>query len=105
MHELVKEIRRLAKENPDKKAECQYVYEEDLTPCCIVGHALYNLELVAVGELEKQNEDRFDQTSWGCDFSGTTDEQHWISEVQENQDNGATWAQAVEIADKEVFGD
>ena len=102
--DVEREIRLLAHEHPDRKTFPHYTKNGE--PCCIFGHALYNLgvpvenlreydraNLVAVEELEMSAGDTLDSAA-------TRVEKAWANEVQLNQDLGAVWREAVEAADR-----
>ncbi|OHT98264.1 hypothetical protein BKG71_19290 [Mycobacteroides chelonae] len=99
--QMIQEIRKLADEKPDRKAECVYWVGKE--PVCIVGHAAHRLgldmtvphgdALMALGQ-------------WGV--TGKKVEKAWIATVQAAQDgrlNGKmSWYSAVYAADG-AFGD
>lgn len=110
---VIGEVRRLAKENPKASAGCKY-FEEDPEngfrplldqPCCIVGHAVYNLKLV-YRLADSMNE------SWGWNVEGVSnlplstsmskDESEWLAFVQTFQDDGYKWGDALDLADEEM---
>ena len=111
--EIEQEVRSIAEKNPDFVYErpdpngwCRYVY--DGKPSCIVGHALANLGVEleflqhldtaidgGVGALEAlQTYDEFE-----IDDNQAAD---LISLVQNLQDSGVPWGQAVEQAEGEA---
>ena len=94
------EIRRLAREFPDREETCLYLRGD--SPCCIVGNALHRLGV----PLETLR--AYDGDADGYPASDTIEERElgenqWINLVQERQDHGSTWARAVECADAAVF--
>lgn len=109
---VIGEVRRLAKENPRASAGCKYFEEDPETlrplmdqPCCIVGNAVYNLGLV---DLITDS-----RAYWGWNQEGISElerfaseasqeEVAWLAAVQEAQDDGYKWGDAVALADEEM---
>jgi hypothetical protein len=112
---LVNRVRELAMAHPDRQADCFY-YCPDHTPNCIMGHALTDLGVTyeqmrechrgttlprgySLGNVERDvfhvAVDLIDKNishaehNWGM----------WLNKVQEFQDNGRSWQQAVREAD------
>lgn len=116
--ELIEEVRKIAKENPDfvyAKQEgrttddnCSYfgraIGDETGTPC-IVGQALKNLE-VDTSTLKKYEEhnagmaigDVLEREILDVKYNNT--ELNWLNRVQFSQDIMGGWGEAVEYADK-----
>ncbi|AMS01879.1 hypothetical protein SEA_SASSAY_75 [Mycobacterium phage Sassay] len=99
--QLAEEVKRLAAEYPDKRADC--IYFRDGQPCCIIGHAL--------AKFGYTEEDAW-AGGWnvGVDVSDLAfaygviqaigggeewDVMRTLGEVQDAQDSGKTWATAV----------
>lgn len=117
--ELILEVRKVAEERPDfmywdqpngTHFLCSYfgqaIGDEDGSPC-IVGQALKNLEVPMEGlrEVEHAGEDSDISTVLDrgyVDIEYTGSEAMWLAKVQMKQDDGETWAKAVEEADKWV---
>lgn len=98
---IAAKIRELAAEFPDRRAECFYL-NPDFTPNCIVGHALLATGMT-IGRLEKHEGRAFDtilaMENRSSRYSRTA---KWIQEVQLRQDNGATWSESVNGADRDL---
>lgn len=117
--ELIQEVRKIAAERPDfiysgqpngSHCLCSYfgraIGDEAGSPC-IVGQALKNLEVPMEGlrEVEHAGEDSDISTVLDrgyVDIEYTGSEAMWLAKVQMKQDDGETWAKAVEEADKWV---
>lgn len=102
-HPVVKEIRRLAAENPDhvdpnvaRGIPCKYF--QDGQPSCIIGHAAHNLYpgrflddyeckpgFLILSDLDPNNPYVV---------------REWADYVQECQDAGKSWSEAVSLADE-----
>lgn len=91
------EIRKLAREFPDRKAECTYV--RDGEPMCIFGHALHRL---GVSTFELAEYDAADDSVSASDLIDTDDlaAMRWANNVQTGQDRSAPWRIAVDFADR-----
>jgi hypothetical protein len=107
VRELATEARRLAQDEPDRKAVCSYVrYDEDgLVPNCIVGQAAFNLgisldELLKVNTCGIRHLATFIKPEWLS--VGENDDVHvaWLGALQGAQDGGETWGDALRIADR-----
>jgi hypothetical protein len=106
---VIKEVRRLASENPDyvytnNKDEngrtiCLYLASAD-QPGCIFGQALTRLGVVIPIDLEGRSIDfifwRIGRIELPGADSALVD---WCSEVQRGQDSGLAWAKAIHGAD------
>lgn len=99
------EIVHLAEENPDHRSSDKYFSMGK--PCCIVGHVLDKLGVSSVGlYLVKEttplmrNNLPVEDIDWqALDVEPPTDgEALWIKNVQERQDQGYPWGDAVEHA-------
>lgn len=88
--DIIAQIRKAAAEQPDAQRECKYVL--DGTPHCIVGVALHNLgvpldflnTLVDAAVVLRL-----------LDVPSTP----WVERVQFETDLGATWKEAIDLAD------
>lgn len=99
---LIATMRRLAAEHPDRTAECQYTRREDefddstplVAPVCIVGVALHELGvgLETLNFYEGSNVNQLIQAD-------VESKNGWLFWVQNQQDLGDTWAEAVASAD------
>lgn len=117
--ELIQEVRKIAEERPGfiysdqpngTHFLCSYfgraIGDEAGGPC-IVGQALKNLEVPMEGLLEVENAGEDSDISTVLDrgyvdIEYTGSEAMWLAKVQMKQDDGNSWAQAVEEADKWV---
>lgn len=99
MNEMEQEVRRLAHEHPNKTAQCRYVYDSG-EPCCIVGHALINLGKMEAGDFDSDlnkttiSASEFDHLGIDPPLAS------WLEWVQEKQDVGGSWEEAVNFADE-----
>lgn len=103
---LVAEIRRLAKQYPDRIAKCEYVDGATGEPVCIVGTALHNLG-VSTSVLDDFGSDRFRavvEATELCHRLGAGPEitfdlkdlqLSWVDFVQGKQDAEFSWGRAV----------
>ena len=95
---LVEKVRALAVAHPDRVAACEYAV--DGVPECIVGVALAG-EGWSVKALWGENRSALGLWRSGL-LPGVSEEGAlWLCQVQVFQDGGHTWADAVELADKE----
>lgn len=99
--ELIEEIRSLAQQFPNRKAECRYVISGK--PCCIVGTALYRkgIPLETLAKVNYYGIIAWDESEGAMPFHIELDspfDLEWLSAVQQNQDNGMTWAEALQHA-------
>lgn len=104
--DVVNEIRKVAAEQPDFiyngdtfPIECLYTKNADGSPGgCIVGRALMRLNVEE--EVLVKNDGRGASGVLSeLGIGGDIFVMHWINEVQEIQDSGKTWAEAVQSAD------
>lgn len=113
--QLVSEVRKLAAERPDftyKTPEweisCLYWHKETGTPGCIFGHALANLG-VDVSRITRSNaiDIALPEIIGNDYYKIPSDIRMWFNQVQEYQDVGISWGEAVVDADKyiEAFGE
>ena len=109
------EVRRLAAERPDHvyKSPYDYITEEDGEfvpgacryqhgkgiPGCIFGHAFLNLELPLTDEDEGTTAYEVLES---MGFALSDSQALWTGDVQDKQDSGFTWADAVRAADEEA---
>lgn len=103
-HPVVKEIRRLAAENPDHVDPnssdplliCRYFSYGK--PSCIVGHMMSELypSKYLPGYEGCGAREVFDSLDQGIPV-GVMD---WVERVQDNQDSGFSWSEAVASADQ-----
>ncbi|AER47959.1 hypothetical protein SEA_JUICYJAY_115 [Mycobacterium phage JuicyJay] len=99
---LINEIRMVAAGNPD------YVYRDDNPSCeyvrggspsCLVGHGLWRLGLIdAEFETNRLNVEVFDHLWAELGLEMDEEEVDWVQMVQERQDAGRTWGEAVGIS-------
>jgi hypothetical protein len=105
---LIQIIRDLAAENPDFRYEfvrrsngtegCSYVHEGQ--PSCIVGQAMWRAGLIDASlERSMDNIAGFSSLYPGMKTLSES-EVDWISAVQQYQDIGEAWAEAIRYADE-----
>lgn len=98
--EVITAVCRLAEQRPEETAADMYF--RDAKPCCIFGHAFHELGLTATEVQSACAEDEYsiaaiDLNALG--FALWSDEQlYWAAAVQNAQDRGATWHDAVHNA-------
>ena len=105
--DILDTVIKLAKEHPDTVAECLY-FNDDKTPCCIVGHAFYEHGITAdtLAEIaETKYCDYEDLNRWTSIRTGIlgyvgieneeTDAVTALERIQLAQDCGDTWGDAV----------
>jgi len=117
--DAIKQIRKLAAENPDHTSACNYVNEETNKPECLIGHYLINVAGIPpetfTDPTKRQIVDKDGATTRTTSFNdyglgdlitegiveATNDKGlRWIREVQEIQDQGWSWGEAVKSADQ-----
>ncbi len=104
---IIAETRKVAAGNPDFvyqkiSGACKYVRNGN--PDCIIGHALWNVGLIdadcpwdGYGVSSISNVIR--DVDWGKGLD--SDEVGWLSIVQDSQDTGYSWREAIAKADRE----
>jgi acetylornithine/succinyldiaminopimelate/putrescine aminotransferase len=104
MTQVAEEIRRLATDNPERKAYCQYIERNhgELRPDCIVGHAVVNLGLATPKHLHTMENTSASEVLQKLNVEWDDTLSNWINEVQSRQDGDWPWAMAVELADREM---
>lgn len=100
--QLISSVRMTAAEDPDfvyRLEHCVYVLENQ--PSCLLGHALWDLDLINehIQELSV-NDESFDYLSYWLELPLDEDELHWLTAAQECQDRRSTWGDAVQFADE-----
>ena len=103
--EVAKEVRRLADTFPNfqYKAPCKYLEEKDgeKVGSCIVGQALVNLGLDK-DELSKyEGESAYAVLNETCEVD-SMNQLEWVDTVQDHQDYGRVWGEAIKAADYEI---
>lgn len=124
---FVAKLIELATTNPEKQAACSYTETEDvagigdtIVPGCIVGHAVYELGLMSLEELQNLdlNSDRmfrindsvnpnpgkssfqtlnaYFELTRGYPIVSDNDVESRIIDVQREQDGGSMWTYAIE---------
>lgn len=111
---LMAAVREVAVEQPDfiySESDTGCVYVRDGQPSCIVGHAAWRL-----GIIDASFEDSVDENRSGVETflremgsDGPQDPDYWygvefLTGVQEKQDEGTPWAEAVALADERARG-
>lgn len=110
IEDTFKRVIDLAMNKPDQRAVCRYVeytYDDEgetvWTPCCIVGHAMFDLDFDPTVMAEHNTDNIFARQMW-FKFARMSNHDnnrrlinflHW---VQKWQDSGYTWADSVCIA-------
>ncbi|AXF51591.1 hypothetical protein CONSTELLA_101 [Mycobacterium phage Constella] len=97
---LINEIRMVAAGNADYVCrDANRVYVREGSPSCLVGHGLWRLGLIdAAFETHRLNIGVFDSL-WGkLGLEIDEEEVEWVQLVQERQDTGRTWGEAVGIS-------
>jgi hypothetical protein len=83
---------------------CAYVeYNEDgeSKPGCIFGHALLRLGMIDLSIAEwDANTEGIRSLAYREDWALSNPELDWMGKVQNEQDTGSTWAEAVALADR-----
>lgn len=94
---IAAKVRELAARFPHRKADSFY-FNSDHSPCCIVGHALHELRIPLPDEVV--NGAYWWETPPCPEWDIEADHaRQFIDDVQEQQDNGKTWGEAVAIVD------
>lgn len=103
-HPIKAAIRQLAAERPhhidpngQAGANCQYY--EDGQPSCIVGHAIDRLYPGRFDQRWDESPTPAGLVLAELDDSISPEDMHWVDIIQELQDDGASWGEAVEYAD------
>ena len=100
-HPAIPIVRRLAAEHPDRHTICRYTNEDSTEPVCIIGHAVHELGVPLGSLAENQSMPTCDALSLvKSSVLPSIQELDWLSTVQFEQDNGASWSEAVQTADK-----
>lgn len=108
--ELAREARLLAQAFEDRKAVCSYTRYVDgkLEPNCIVGLAAYRLG-VTLEQLNEHNSCGILHLALNVtpewltvSESEISVELSWLSALQGAQDGGATWGEALAVADRRL---
>lgn len=116
--QVIEEVRRLAEEQPDfvyskqeganANEDCSYFgcfIGNTTGQACIVGQALAKLS-VDMSDLKREEDKGFGMGIAEALVGGVVDipyterEAKWLGDVQNHQDLGESWAQAVVLADK-----
>ena len=96
------EIRRLAAERPDyvHNAACEYVNQYDGSGCCLLGQAFENIGIDLEPFADQQlNGEAFDDLPDKLGWDVDPLVRDWAYKVQDEQDSGTPWGEAVAIAD------
>ena len=107
--EIVKSVRKLARKHPkvwyDKGKESYCCYSRGLcsnnSVGCIFGQVLssYGIDVVSIDNRGAEDIDAL-LSELGINWEDV--DQDWFREVQEHQDNGMTWGESIELADKYI---
>lgn len=101
---ILETVKVLAAEKPDTTTGCNYFTGDDNTPCCIVGHAMsrlgYQPNTVDTHEWEDFNKytnvySLFTYGIEGFDLDIDYVILEKLRQVQEAQDTGSTWGEAI----------
>ena len=109
--EILDTVIKLAKEHPDTVADCLY-FNDDKTPCCIIGHAFYEHGITAdtLAEIAERSDcgEYDDLNRWTginrriLEYVGIEDEETdavtALERIQVAQDCGYPWGDAVKGA-------
>lgn len=112
--QIIQAIRDVASEKPDfvyarpeGSSKCMYMHEGK--PSCLIGQALFKLGVIDASIESVPSADHGNSAGAGSLLNylgeqGKIDvsfsQRRWISEVQWNQDKGATWSDSVQAADE-----
>lgn len=112
---VVKRVREIAKENPDfiytdqgaNDSECSYlgrsIDEPDIGQGCIVGQALMDLGITREEMVEAEIEGvRGYEVLEYLGIESKFKHNIFLDYVQESQDTGASWSEAIEYADNKM---
>lgn len=84
--------------------ECLYVERDEYdnaTPGCIFGHVLWRLGIIdGLFITHESNTDGIRVLAWQRNWELSGIELNWMAKVQNAQDTGSTWAEAVGYADR-----
>lgn len=100
---IIKAVRSIAAERPShayaQADGCAYVLNGK--PACLIGHALWNLGLLgpSIEDLRWNIMGIDSLLDDKLDIPVGSEEMGWLSLVQEHQDMGLPWGEAVEMAD------
>ncbi|MBB3752420.1 hypothetical protein FHT44_004932 [Mycolicibacterium sp. BK634] len=105
---VIEMIRELAEENPHEVADCQY-FNDDSTPCCIFGHVFAKLGATPNGRVIQSATRRrvvaegegVYEIYWpalGIEQPSSFENQ-WAADIQDYQDTGSRWPDAIQKAD------
>lgn len=104
--EFKNEVIRLATEQPDRTASCQYLQwaadSEGViqsVPNCIMGHALFNLG-VSTEDLDRMENVNIRGVNGDLHLGLPGDLVDWAQRVQGRQDDGDTWGGALKYANE-----
>lgn len=101
--QLLETVEHLAETFPETTSSCKY-FNDDNTPCCIVGHALVAHGITAKtfeqhGDFDELNVWTSVQGGILCELGVTEDDKDAVNRlagIQLQQDNGKTWGEALD---------
>lgn len=111
---LARHARELAQQWSDRKAACTYTRfddEENLKPNCIVGTAAYELgitldQLYSINTCGIRHLVYNDVPAWlDCSAEDAEPVIKWLGSLQNHQDSGHTWGEALAYADRWIVLD
>ena len=103
---LEEHVRKLAESEPEKHAVCRYFSAHTAQAICIVGHAMalqgfgFSDLKASAAEIGPYNGESFGRMMTDAGL-GDNDVVDWINDVQEKQDGGMSWSDAIKEVDKE----
>ena len=105
---IIAEVRKVAAESksfiyepPLFRGSCVYIY--DGSPSCIIGCALWNLELIdATCPWDAYAISDITSIINSLDWQVDENEKLWLLTVQQKQDVGISWGRCIELADENV---
>lgn len=98
--QIIQAVRDVAARDPLHVFEGECVYVCDGAPACLIGCALWDLDLIDETIAEKEyNEESIDYFLNHLDIELDDDEVAWLESAQHEQDRMSTWQTAVRTAD------
>ena len=100
--QIIQAVRKAAADNPGFiYDEFNCVYVRDGQPACLVGHGLWDLDLIDANLERDQRLNGENIADLLCKFGHFLDqtEVEWLEIAQEQQDTGKSWGNAVRYAD------
>lgn len=105
------QIKQIATDQPDTVADCMYAQTDpvgNVEPVCIVGHWLYQNELIYDWEWEEiEDTNAYTALAYAAKRRGVSfddETNHFLQTIQKHQDEAAPWGEALELAIAEMEG-